>query len=141
MMRALGSYRLVLAGFFAATALPSTLQAQTASGDTPEMLAEAAASIDTGMTLARRQVAETDYLGAAGTLERVLFANPDAPEPRLLYASLLCRLDDPEGASIELALVKAEAITDASWGEVTSACGPIARPAPGSVPATPEGSM
>ena len=81
------------------------------------------------MALARRQIGETDLMGAAGTLERVLFANPDAPEPRLLYASLLCRLDDPEGASVELLLVRPDAIQDDAWREVTDACGPVPRPA------------
>lgn len=89
---------------------------------------DAALQVDTGTALARRQIAGADLLGATGTLERVLFANPEALEPRLLYASVLCRLDDPEGAAVELGLVKPEEITDEAWRQVTDACGAIPRP-------------
>jgi hypothetical protein len=123
------SYRLVLIGLSAATIFSSPVHAQSAPADDAEVLADAALQIETGMSLARRQVAETDLLGAAGTLERVLFAHPEAPEPRLAYASLLCRLDDAEGAAVELQLVKPETLTDEAWREVTDACGPIPRPA------------
>ncbi len=103
------------------------------------MLANAALQIDTGMALARRQIGETDLLGATGTLERVLFAHPEATEARLLYASLLCRLDDAEGAAVELRLLRPETITDEAWREVTEACGPIPRPAASAGRARPQG--
>ncbi len=129
MMRLKRSYRLVLIGLSAATIFSSPIHAQSAPADDSEVLADAALQLETGMSLARRQIAETDLLGAAGMLERVLFVHPDAPEPRLAYASLLCRLDDTEGAAVELGLVKPEALTDEAWREVTEACGPIPRPA------------
>ncbi len=129
MMRLKRSYRLVLIGLSAATIFSSPIHAQSAPADDSEVLADAALQLETGMSLARRQIAETDLLGAAGTLERVLFVHPDAPEPRLAYASLLCRLDDAEGAAVELGLVRPEALTDEAWREVTEACGPLPRPA------------
>lgn len=122
-------HHLVLIGFSAATIFSSPVHAQSAASDNAEALADAALQIETGMSLARRQIAETDLLGAAATLERVLFVHPESPEPRLVYASLLCRLDDSEGAAVELRLVKPEAITDEAWREVTDACGPLVRPA------------
>ena len=129
MLRAKRSHHLVLIAFSAATILSCPVHAQSIADESPEALADAALQLDTGMSLARRQIGETDLLGAVGTLERVLFANPDAPEPRLAYASLLCRLGDAEGAAVELRLVKPEAITDDGWREVTDACGPLPRPA------------
>ena len=73
-------------------------------------------------------VAATDLTGALGTLERVLFAFPEAVPPRLLYASLLCRLDDRQGAELELGLLAGKRIDDSDWTGVTAACGPVPRP-------------
>lgn len=87
-----------------------------------------ALKVDSGIALARRQIAERDLLGATATLERVLIANGDATAPRLLYASLLCRLDDRRGAEVELKLLPQKAVPDASWVEVTAACGALPRP-------------
>ena len=67
-------------------------------------------------------------LGAAGTLERVLIANHDAHDARLLYASVLCRLDDAAGARVELSLLRGQDVSDPAWAEVTAACGALPRP-------------
>jgi hypothetical protein len=114
-----------LPGLFAAIALASPARAQ----DDLDALVTASQQVDSGMALARRQMAGRDYLGAAATLERVVIANPDAVPPRLLYASLLCRLDDAEGAGVELDLLAGRPIADADWAEVTAACGAVPRPA------------
>jgi hypothetical protein len=98
--------------------------------DDPDTLAVASQQVDSGVALARRQMAARDLLGALGTLERVLFAHPEAVPPRLLYASLLCRVDDAEGAGVELNLLAGNPIADADWAEVTAACGPMPRPVP-----------
>jgi thioredoxin-like negative regulator of GroEL len=139
MIRAKNSYRLVWIGFSAATIFSCPVHAQ-AVAETPEVLADAALQIDTGIALARRQITDTDLLGATGTLERVLLAHPQATEARLLYASLLCRLDDSEGAGVELRLLAPEAITDEAWREVTEACGPLPRPGQ-PLQTTPEGGL
>lgn len=101
-----------------------------AAQDDTDAIVAASQQVDSGMELARRQIADTDLLGALGTLERVLFAHPEAVPPRLLYASLLCRLDDRAGAELELALLAGKPIADANWAEVTAACGQVPRPAP-----------
>jgi hypothetical protein len=104
-------------------------QAALAQDDTDAMIA-ATEQVDSGMALARRQIASTDLPGAVATLERVLFAHPEVVRPRLLYASLLCRLDDREGAELELGLLAGKPIADADWAGVASACGSVPRPAP-----------
>jgi hypothetical protein len=96
----------------------------------PDALAVASLAPETAMPLARSQIADRDLLGAAGTLERLLLAHPEATPARLLYAALLCRLDDPEGAAVELRLLGGQPITEGDWSEVTSACGNVPRPAP-----------
>jgi hypothetical protein len=113
---------------FAAASLAAPAAAQPAPTDADTLIG-ASLSPDTGMTLARSQIADRDLLGATGTLERVLLAHPEAIPPRLLYASLLCRLDDPEGASVELRLLGGQPIAEPDWAEVTAACGNVPRPA------------
>lgn len=117
----------VLAAAAAMPAVPAAAQRAPTDIDT---LIGAALSPDTGLTLARAQIGDRDLLGAAGTLERVLLAHPEAVPPRLLYASLLCRLDDREGAEVELHTLDGYALADADWAEVANACGTIERPSP-----------
>lgn len=97
--------------------------------DDADALIAASQQVDGAMALARRQIAASDLPGALGTLERVLFAHPEIVPPRLLYASLLCRLDDRQGAELELGLLAGKRIADADWAGVTEACGPVPRPA------------
>jgi hypothetical protein len=114
-----------LLAFSAAGALSPAL-----AQDDPNALAAATEQLDSGVALARRQIAASDLPGAVGTLERVLFAYPEAIPPRLLYAALLCRLDDRQGAELELGLLEAKPIADSDWAGVAAACGPVPRPAP-----------
>ena len=93
-------------------------------------LAAATEQAESGMALARRQMAAADLPGALGTLERVLFAHPEIVPPRLLYTSLLCRLDDRQGAELELELLAGKPIDDADWAGVAAACGSVPRPEP-----------
>ena len=115
-----------LLGLSAVALLPTAAPAQ----DDPDALAAATEQLDSGMALARRQIAAADLPGALGTLERLLLAFPEVVPPRLLYASLLCRLDDRQGAELELGLLAGKPIADADWGEVVAACGSVPRPAP-----------
>ena len=110
----------------AAAMLSSAARAQ----DDPGALAAATQQLDSGMTLAHRQIGASDLPGALGTLERVLFTYPEAAPPRLLYAALLCLLDDRQGAELELGLLAGRPIVDSDWAAVAAACGPVARPAP-----------
>ena len=120
--------RFVLIGFLAATISTSPLQAQVPPAEL-EALVDASAGVATGVALARRQIGERDLLGAAATLERVLIAHPEARGARLLYASLLCRLDDKAGAHLELSLLGPQAGDDPEWNDVAAAC-ETARTAP-----------
>jgi hypothetical protein len=114
-----------LLGLCIAGAFASAAPAQ----DDAEALISASQQVDSGMALARRQASEADLPGALGTLERLLFAHPEAISPRLLYASLLCRLDDRQGAELELGLLAGNPIADRDWNEVSAACGAVPRPA------------
>jgi hypothetical protein len=96
----------------------------------PDALAAATEQVDSGMALARRQIAAADLTGALGTVERLMFGHPEVVPPRLLYISLLCRLDDRQGAELELGLLAGKATADADWAGVTAACGPVQRPVP-----------
>jgi hypothetical protein len=115
-----------LLGLCAAAALSPVALAQ----DDPDALIAASQQVDSAMALARRQIAAADLPGALGTLERTLFAHPEVVPPRLLYAALLCRLDDRQGAELELGLLAGKPIADADWAEVAAACGSVPRPAP-----------
>lgn len=115
-----------LLGLCAAALLSPAAQAQ----DDSDALIAATQQVDSGLALARRQIGAADLHGALGTIERVLLAHPEAVPPRLLYASLLCRLDDRQGAELELGLLAGKPIADADWAGVAAACGPVPRPAP-----------
>lgn len=99
------------------------LHAQEALEPEVEALVGASQQVETGLVLARRQIEDSDLLGAAGTLERVLLVKPDATPARLLYAGLLCRLDDAAGARVELSLLQGQDVDDAAWADVAAACG------------------
>jgi hypothetical protein len=111
--------------FSAASLLSSAAGAQ----DDPAALAASTEQVESGMALARRQISASDLLGALGTLERVMFVHPEVVPPRLLYASLLCRLDDRQGAELELGLLAGKPVADSDWAGVAAACGPVPRPA------------
>jgi hypothetical protein len=121
------SYRIVAAWIFAGTILSSAALAQPPAAELDQLVAPSQ-EVGSGLQLARRQMADTDLLGALGTLERVQVAHPEAVAPRLLYVSLLCRLDDRAGAEVELGQLAGQAIPDDGWAEVTAACGSMPRP-------------
>lgn len=116
--------------FLLAVTAAAMLSPAAAAQDDSDALAAATLQVDSGLALARRQIAAADLTGALGTLERVLFAHPEEVPPRLLYASLLCRLDDRQGAELELGLLAGKPIADSDWAGVAAACGPVPRPAP-----------
>ncbi len=108
----------------------ATLSSAARAQDTPDALAAATERLDSGMTLARRQIGASDLPGALATLERVLFAYPEAAPPRLLYVALLCSVDDRQGAELELELLAGRPVADSDWSAVAAACGPVPRPEP-----------
>jgi len=88
-----------------------------------DSLAQTTADPGAGMALARQQVARGDLIGAVATTERILALHPESDDALLFHASLLCRLDDPEGARAELAELRGVRI-DGDWAPVIAACGP-----------------
>lgn len=75
--------------------------------------------IDLNLEFARRAADAGDLNGAAGALERVLIADPNRHGARLLYAVVLFRLDDLQGARDQLALLEPVTLTPLQRAEAT----------------------
>jgi hypothetical protein len=116
--------------FLLALTAAAALSPAASAQEDADSLAAATLQVDSGMALARRQIGVSDLPGALGTLERVLFGHPEAVPPRLLYAALLCRLDDRQGAELELGLLAGKPVADSDWAGLAAACGSVPRPAP-----------
>lgn len=92
-----------------------------------DVLAEAASDPVLGLQLARDQIGESDLTGALATLERLLVAHADNSDALLLHASLLCRLDDRDGAQFEIDSLRRAGVQGPGWADVTAACGAMPR--------------
>jgi Flp pilus assembly protein TadD len=102
--------------------LAAPVTAQSGPLDELDALSRATADPGTGLALARQQVARGDLTGAVATTERIIALHPESDDALLYHASLLCRLDDPEGARTEIAELRGRGSGD--WGPVIAACGP-----------------
>lgn len=87
---------------------------------TPSPRAQARPPAD--MTLARRQIAAGQLTQALATLEQAILARPADGPPRLLHASVLCRLDDPSGARVEFDQLRGWDFPLDLWREATEPC-------------------
>src|SRR6201999_878009 len=76
-----------------------------ASGPTLEQVMQAPDDVDLNLAYARSMADSGHLLSAAAALERVLMAKPNAASVRLLYAVVLYRLDDLQGADAQLTQV------------------------------------
>ncbi len=74
---------------------------------------------DLQLAYARQQAAAGDYLSAAGSLEAMLFAQPNWDSARLFYAILMYELDDQLGAMREFAILEKRPLS-ASQSELVS---------------------
>jgi Tfp pilus assembly protein PilF len=106
------------------------IAAQTDPTAELDMLSRDSVQTGPGIALARRQIGEGDLMAAVATLERVLMAHGDADAALLLHATLLCRLDDRDGARAELAALD-RPVPGPAWAEMIAACGPMPRPGTG----------
>jgi len=79
--------------------------ASTGSGPTFEQVMQAPDDVDLNIAYAKAQADSGHLLSAAAALERVLMLKPNAASVRLLYAVVLYRLDDLQGANAQLAMV------------------------------------
>ena len=75
-----------------------------------------------GMVLARSQAGSGALLDALATLERILLSDPANKPARLLHASILCRVDDREGASVEFARLKSKDFKKPEWAAARAPC-------------------
>lgn len=124
---AAASIRLVLAGAgLILTAAPGAAQTLEAL----DQLVTASAKPKDGLALARSQAGAAAWLDALATLDRVLAADPKHKQGRLLRASILCRLDDRDGAKVEFARLKSSAYKKAEWAEATAPCKALEEPRP-----------
>ena len=71
------------------------------------------------LEFARRAVDAGDLNGAAGALERILIADPNRHSARLMYAVILYRLDDLQGAREQLSLLDPVSLTPLQRAEAT----------------------
>ena len=94
-----------------------------------DRLVQGSAKPADGLALARSQAAAGDLLDALATLERVLAADPKDKQVKLLHASLLCRIDDRDGAAAEFARLRAKDYKKAEWSAALVPC--TAAPATG----------
>lgn len=115
-------------GASAAFAAPAAI-AQESDTSALDALVDASANPASAVSTARAQAQQGDLTGAAATLERALLADPNAHDARLFYAGLMCRLDDAQGARVEVAKLAGQNFSDGAWNEAAAACGGVlARP-------------
>lgn len=74
--------------------------------------------VELNFAYAQLQIARGDVRGAAATLERILFVDPDLPRVRLLYAIVLFRLDQLDEAEREFRTVRDLDMPDSLRAEI-----------------------
>jgi Flp pilus assembly protein TadD len=87
-----------------------------------DTLVQSSAKPKDGLALARSQAGAAAWLDALATLDRVLAAEPKHKQARLLRASILCRLDDPDGARFEFSRIKSGDYKKAEWAAAIAPC-------------------
>lgn len=130
MTRAFGRLTAAVALVTAGGLTPQALSAQSLEA-LDQMVPSSAKSAD-ALALARAQAGSGALLDALATLERVLMADPKNKPAKLLHASILCRVDDPDGAAAEFAVLKAKDYKKAEWAAAREPCAPPASPRSGS---------
>lgn len=114
--------RLIPAILACAAVMLAAAPAAAQSLEELDRLVEASAKPKDGLALARSQIGAGAWLDALATLERVLAVDPKNKQGRLLHASILCRLDDRDGAKVEFARLKSGDYKKADWAAATAPC-------------------
>jgi uncharacterized protein HemY len=87
-----------------------------------DLLSRAAQDVNSGLAMVRDQISRGELPAAMATLERLMINHPDADEVQLQHASLLCRLDDRSGASVEFDALRRRTFSDRAWMDATAPC-------------------
>lgn len=117
---AFSRYSGIFAGLLASLVLVQPAFAQ--SLEDLDRLVQGSAKPADGFALARSQAGAGGLLDALATLERVLAADPKHIQARLLHASLLCRIDDRDGAAAEFARLRSKDYKPAEWSAAQVPC-------------------
>lgn len=116
-----------LAFMAVSTVLPQPAVAQ--SLEALDQLVLVSAKTADALALARSQAGSGALLDALATLERILLFDPANKPAQLLHASILCRIDDQEGAAAEFGRLKSKDFKKPEWAAARAACAaPAASP-------------
>ena len=126
--KAYGGVTAVFAFVAAFTILPHPATAQ--SLEALDQLVLASAKPADGLALARSQAGSGALLDALATLERILLSDPASKPARLLHASILCRIDDRDGAAAEFAGLKSKDFKKPDWAAAREPCSASAAKGP-----------
>lgn len=118
---------IAIRGISAAFAFVTTfaIMSQSATAQSLEALDQlvlASAKSEGGLALARSQAVSGALLDALATLERTLLTDPANKPARLLHASILCRIDDRDGAAVEFARLKSKDFKKPDWAAAREPC-------------------
>ena len=110
----------IAAALLTSLTLPQPVFAQTI--DDLDRLVQASVKSADGLALARSQASSGALLDALATLDRVLAVEPKHKQARLLHASLLCRIDDRDGAAVEFSRLKSKDYKKVDWNAALAPC-------------------
>ena len=110
----------IVAALVAALMLPVPAFAQ--SLEDLDRLVQASVKPADGLALARSQASSGALLDALATLDRVLAVEPKHKQARQLHASLLCRIDDRDGAAVEFSRLKSKDYKKVEWNAALAPC-------------------
>ena len=110
----------IVAGLLMALMVPQLALAQ--SLEELDQLVQGSTKPADGLALARSQASTGGLLDALATLDRVLALDPKHKQARLLHASLLCRIDDRDGAAVEFGRLRAKDYKKADWSAALAPC-------------------
>jgi len=116
-------YRTVSLAFaLMATSIVLPQPANAQSLDALDQLISASAKPADAIALARLQADSGALLDALATLERTLLSDPANKPASLLHASILCRIDDRDGAAAEFARLKSKDFKKPEWAAARAPC-------------------
>lgn len=123
-----GAVRALRAAMLVSTALFfGGVAVQGAAAQDFEAVLAAPDDPDVNLAFARDAISQGDLIGAAAALERVLIADPNRHGARLLYAVVLYRLEDLQGARDQLDLLEPVTLTPLQRAEAAKYRGKIER--------------